>query len=132
MFRRRYHPFWSWEDVGMWRDVTAAEKRELLSVAIEFTGDHVRYGAAMLRVVEEFPIACEHNLTELSMNRQAWIGHAAAYLAHKLPEYVTREAWGLLTQQQRVLADAEAAKAIREWERRATSPDRSIHPQLGI
>lgn len=116
----------------MWRDVSATERRDMLPVAVRFTGDHVAYGSAMLRVVDEFPIACEHNLTERSMNRQAWIGHAAAYLAHELPEYVTREAWGMLTQEQRDLADAAAARAIREWERRATAPDRALHPQLGI
>jgi hypothetical protein len=130
--KRVWHPYWTWEDIGMWRDVTAAQRRKMLPIAIKFTGDHVAYGVAMMRVIEQFPIACEHNLTERSINRQAWIGHAAAYLECELPEYVTREAWGLLTQPQRDLADAAAARAIHEWERRASAPDRSLHPQLGI
>jgi hypothetical protein len=114
--KRVYHPFWNWEDIGMWRDVTREEHKALVSVAVAFTGDHEAYGAAMLRVVAEMPIACEHNLTAMSMNRQAWIGHAAAYLATGCPEHVTREAWGLLTDEQRMAADAKAAFAIREWE----------------
>jgi hypothetical protein len=128
--KRIYHPFWTWEDLGMWRDITKDEQRELLPVAVEFTGDAERYGAAMLRVLDEMPVACEHNLTERAMNRQAWIGHAATYLATTCPEYVTREAWGMLTEEQRVAADAKAAEAIKEWER--ARKDREVSKQLEI
>ena len=130
--RRIYHPFWTWEDIGMWRDVSAKDCRAMLEPAIRFTGDARAYGAAMLRVLDECPLACEHNLTERSMNQQAWIGHAAAYLAHGFPEYLTREAWGLLTQQQRDEANAMADRAINEWKQRTASEDRRLHPQMEI
>lgn len=90
--KRIWHPFWLWEDIGMWRDVSKSDRDAYLSTAFEFTGDARRYGDAMLRVLEEFPIACEHNLSESAMNRQAWIGHAACFLETGCPEYVTREA----------------------------------------
>ena len=129
---RIWYPFWEWEDIGMWRDVSAEEQRRLLKVAVEFTGNAEAYGKAMLRVLEEFPIACEHNLTSQATNHQAWIGHAASYLAHELPEYVTRLAWGMLTQQQRDEANAMADRAINEWnERRAQEAD-AVRQQMGF
>jgi ATP/maltotriose-dependent transcriptional regulator MalT len=129
---RIYHPFWAWEDIGMWRDISAAEQRRLLTLAVDFTGDAGAYGAAMMRVLDEFPLACEHNLTEPAVNHQAWVGHAAAYLAHELPEYVTREAWGMLTQQQRDEANAMADRAINEWQQRHAQAARRVHPQMDI
>jgi hypothetical protein len=114
----------------MWRDLSESEQRRFLPMAVEFTGNAPRYGAAMLRVIDEMPRACEHNLTEPSMNRQAWIGHAACYLAIDCPEYITREAWGKLSDRQRDEANAQADRAILQWEQRYAQEARSLHPQL--
>jgi len=100
----------------MWRKVSKSEEDQLLPVAIEFTGDAVRYGSWMLKVIEQWPIACEHNLTDLSLNRKAWVGHAATQMAINCPEYITRAAWGLLTEQQRIDANKQAQFAIDQWE----------------
>jgi hypothetical protein len=114
-----WHPYTSWEEVsaGMWRNVYGDERRLLLEKAIEFTGDHTRYGLAMVRVTEEWARSCEHNLTDLGQNRRAWIGHAACCLACGIPEDVTREAWGFLTEKQREDANAQADAAIAKWTR---------------
>ena len=115
----------------MWVDVSG-DKNGLLATAVAFTGDHVAYGAAMLRVLDEMPIACEHNLTAHSINHQAWIGHAAAYLAHKLPESITREAWRLLTDQQREDANVMADVAIAQYKGKHALKDSSLHQQMEI
>lgn len=116
--KRVWHPYTAWEEVsrGMWRQVRGDERRRLLRESIEFTGNAEKYGAAMLRVIEEWPISCEHNLTELGQNRRAWLGHAACCLAIGCPEDVTREAWGHLTEEQRVAADRKALSAILAWQ----------------
>jgi hypothetical protein len=114
--KRVYYPFWEWEDIGMWRIVESREKAGFLKTAIEFTGNAKRYGAAMIEVLTAYPIATLHNLTDEGQNRRAWIGHAACYLATQCPEDITREAWGLLTQQQRDEANAVADIAITTWE----------------
>jgi hypothetical protein len=76
--KRVYHRYEKWEDFrdGMWRVVTKSEESELLKVALEFTGNAERYGSYMLRVIQEWPISCEHNLTNGGMNQLAWVGHA--------------------------------------------------------
>jgi hypothetical protein len=121
--RRIYHPYTSWEDyhAGMWRKITAVEEEESLRKAYDFTGDAVLYGSFMRRVTEEWPLSCEHNLSDTAMNRRAWLGHAACCMAIEVPEYITRRAWWMLTQEQRDAADAQADHWIRYWENKNIS-----------
>ncbi len=101
----------------MWRKITPAEEKDFLEKAIAFTGNHVLYGSWMIRVIDKWPVSCEHNLTDFSQNRRAWIGHAAVCLAMKCPEYITRSAWGHLDKKQQDLANEQADVAIALWEK---------------
>lgn len=114
--KRVYHPYWDWEEVdhNMWG--TVENRDRWLRKAIEFTGNHKKYGRFMIRVVNEWPVSCENALTDLSINRKAWVGHAAVALAIGCPEDIVREAWGHLTDEQQLLANKEAERAIRLWE----------------
>lgn len=114
-FKRVYHPISAWEEIhaGMWGDVEDA--KSMLKRAVDFTGDHKLYGHWMTRVVNEWPISCENALTDYSLNRRAWVGHAACAMAIGCPEDITRKAWGMLTDEQQFLANAEADRAIRVW-----------------
>jgi len=113
---RVYRPVSEWEEIAhnMWGDVD--DHRTALDRAVSFTGDHRLYGSYMRRVIEEWPVSCENALTDPVLNRKAWVGHAAVALALSIPEDITRKAWGLLTHEQRVLANKEAARAVRQWE----------------
>lgn len=111
-----YHNYLKWEDVGMWQSVPKDKGEELLIKAIDFTGDHKLYGSYMLKIIKEWPVSCEQNLTDNSINRRAWIGHAACFLALGCPEHITRQAWHYLTQEQQDKANAQADKAIVTWE----------------
>jgi hypothetical protein len=115
-FKRVYHPVWDWEECehNMWG--TSSNPASDLKKAISFTGDHKRYGRFMLRVVNEWPVSCENALTDYRLNRKAWVGHAAVALALYIPENITRKAWGELTDEQRILANREAERAIQVWE----------------
>lgn len=115
--KRVYHNYTKWEDyhAGMWKQLSKTELELHLQTAIDFTGDHERYGAAMQRVIVEWPITCEHNLTDKSMNQRAFIGHAAVCLELGIPEYITRAAWHFLTKEQQDLANAQADRAIKDW-----------------
>jgi hypothetical protein len=115
--KRIWHDYRRWEDykAGMWRSATKEDVEKLLPVAIEFTGDHIRYGKAMMRVIVSWKYSCEHNLTDKSLNKRAWIGHAACALEMKLPESIVRMAWKDLTHEQRFEANKQADIAINEW-----------------
>lgn len=98
----------------MWGSVK--DRKKYLKTAIQFTGDAALYGRWMLKVADKWTKSCEHNLTDLKQNRQAWIGHAACAFAHGIPEDIVREAWSYLTQEQQDAANQKADEAILYWE----------------
>lgn len=116
----------------MWRDVTSSEHERYLKLSITFTGDAELYGSWMLKVLDAWPVSCEHNLTDTNQNRRAWIGHAACCLAIKCPEHITREAWGQLTQDQQNKANYQADLAVWEFEDRHETKNCGIHQQMVI
>lgn len=116
----------------MWRSVAGRERTRLLKRAIEFTGDAQLYGSFMRRVIIEWPMACEHHLTDVNQNRKAWIGHAASCLALGCPEDVTRSAWGYLSKQQQDEANAEAQAAIETWEAAHAAKDSTIYREMAV
>jgi hypothetical protein len=132
--KRLFHHYEKWEDFknGMWRRESKQNETDYLNRAIEFTGDHQLYGSWMLRVIEEWPISCENNLTFMGMNRRAWVGHAAACMAINSPEYITRAAWGRLTKDQQDLANKQADKAIRIWEQKNGYVNILRHGKRGV
>lgn len=131
--KRIYHPYTRWEEVpaGMWANVPAAEVMAHLERAIAFTGNAEIYGAAMLRVIVEWPLSCEHNLTDENINRKAWVGHAATTLAIGCPEHITRMAWGRLSQEQQDAANAKAQQAIDLWTAKHETENSSVCAGLG-
>jgi len=114
--KRIYHPYWRWEEVeyNMWGKVD--DRYAYLKKAIEFTGDHIQYGKAMLGVIDAWKYSCEHNLSNTSSNRRAWIGHAACAYSFRCPEDIVRAAWAHLTDKQRELANDQADIVIKIWE----------------
>lgn len=114
--KRIYISWDQWEEVkaNMWGRVS--DRKSYLSKAIEFTSNHQLYGFYMLKVVDLWPNSCLNALTDYSLNRKAWIGHAACAMALNCPEDITREAWRYLTNEQQFLANNQAAAAIQKWE----------------
>lgn len=113
-----WHPYWVLEEckTNMWGNVK--DRKTWLEKAIKFTGDHELYGKWMLKVIEQWPMSCEHNLSK-SGDKRAWIGHAAVALAIDCPESIVREAWGYLTPVQQDLANKKAEQAINKWRENA-------------
>lgn len=114
---RIYKPYWLWEDYinGMWRTVSKQEESTFLDWAICFTGDHVEYGKAMGIVMYEWKETMLHNLTNNSINRRAFLGHCACCYTSGCPEYIVRQAWKMLNDEQRMSADNEAEIRINKW-----------------
>ena len=116
--KQAYVPYWKWEcyKSGMWFKVDKITEEEMLQKAIEFTGDHILYGAAMKEVVYLWNNTMKNHLTNQSINRRAFLGHCAVFYKLQIPEYIVRKAWKELTEEQRILADNVAEKTINEWE----------------
>lgn len=131
---REYKPYWEWEDWlnGMWRRLDKSEEKAMLELAINFTGDHMRYGAAMQEVIFEWPNTMLHNLTNVSINRKAFVGHCACQYKMNLPEYIVRMAWKELSDKQRYLANCQAELAINKWESYYEGKNKDLHQSLGV
>ena len=116
---RIYHHYEKWEDYQnrMYDEIKDGRKERVL-LAIECLGNKEKCYNAMKMVVENWILACEHNLTNESSNRRAWVGQAACNIAYNVKEDETREAWGILTQEQRYMANKIADIVITEWEKK--------------
>jgi hypothetical protein len=112
-----WYPVDQWEELAhnMWGKVE--DRADYLQRAIIFTGDHHQYGHFMRRVCTEWPISTENAFTDPHLNHRAWVGHAACGLAFGCPEDIVRQAWKELTDEQKLLANQEASRAIAAWHR---------------
>lgn len=104
-------------EAGMWRIVLGSDRQLLLSIVKEFMANTELFREAMIRAVHEWPNSCEVNLSAVSINRQAWMGHAACCIKLGCPEDITRCGWHFLTQEQQDRANAAADEAIALWEK---------------
>lgn len=112
-----YHPYWTWEDFqnGMY-ELNIENSEEKTYLAKHLLTHLSEFAEVALRVINEWPIATEVNLTNISCNRQAWIGQASCCYKYKVPETLTRIAWKQMTEDERVNANKVADLCIRNYE----------------
>lgn len=122
-------PYYEWEDVinGMW----SRGNDKQLQAAIDFTGDWIKYGEAMGEVIQKWPKTILNSLSNPSINRRAFLGHCAVCFKLGIPESITRQAWGVLTDKQRFDADVIAEKHIKHWEIEYKRQYTKVHSGLG-
>lgn len=133
MIRQQFVPWWEWECYknGMWRKLPKEQEEAAVKSAVDFTGDWEQYGAAMQEVSMAWPRTMLNSLSNVSINRRAFIGHCAATFKIGAPEYITRMAWAELTNEQRFYADREAEKYIKQWLHHHARTDRTLHTKVG-
>lgn len=113
MIQKYYTHYKNWEDWqnGMYRDVK--DKTYYINKSIECLKNPEK---PMLNVIKKWKYASRENLSDLTSNRRSWLGQAACCYEFKSPEHCTREAWGLLTKEERINANKIAENVIRKWE----------------
>lgn len=102
-----------WQN-GMYRDANKEEYNEMVLSAIECLRNPEN---AMLSVVCEWDNSTRENLTDRKSNRKSWIGQAACCYQSGCNERATRQAWSMLTKEERDNANTIANKVIELWER---------------
>lgn len=80
----------------------------------EFLADIPRFERAMQRVINEWPNSCEQFLSNVHINRIAWLGQAAMCIETGVPSCF-RAGFKLLTAKQQTTADAAAARTLQFW-----------------
>lgn len=113
-----FHPWDKWEDHkhGFYDNISGRDKKEMINKVVEMFTDSELTEICMRKVAKEWVFSCEHNLTNLNMNRIAYLGQAACCVFASVPCSVTMEAWNLVPEEKRKIADSIADKIIKEWE----------------
>ena len=114
--KRIYHPWHKWEcfKAGFYDTTCALSTDDAKRAYAEFLADIPRFTAAMQRVVEEWPISCEHFLTNQDINRIAWLGQSSMCIETGIPARF-RGGFKLLSSDQQREANAAAAIALESW-----------------
>ena len=115
---RIYHHYELWEDYknGMYNECKQGRAERVIEAA-RILGTPEICMEAMKKVVSEWKISTEYNLSNVGVNRKAWLGQAACSCYANIHEDETREAWGIMTEEQRVMANKIAQTIISQWQR---------------
>lgn len=116
--KRIYHPYNLWEDYkyGFYDNCSGSEKQNKIDKAIEMFNSESLTRKYMNKVVDEWKYSCEHNLTNESLNKIAYIGQAACCLYADIPNTITMEAWSKLSKDVQNRSDEIAKEVINKWE----------------
>lgn len=115
---RIYHHYETWEDYknGMY-DERKEGREQRVKEAVRILGTAELCTKAMEKVIHEWTISTEYNLSNIGQNRKAWLGQAACSCYAGIHEDETREAWGLMAEEQRIRANRIAQRIIDRWQR---------------
>jgi len=109
------HDKWECHKAGFYANTKDGMKKSEGEEAYrEFLSDIPRFQAALTSVITEWKHSCEHYLTNVSMNRIAWMGQAAMCYATGIPS-VFRSGFFLMTQDEQDAANDAALIALNEW-----------------
>lgn len=111
-----YHHYTKWEDFqnGMYNEEKDGRK-ERIQKAIQILSTGKLCCKAMRMVTSNWKYACEQNLSNNIYGHRAFLGQAACNIYAGVHEDETRQAWGMLTDDQRKQANGIADMIYREW-----------------
>jgi hypothetical protein len=114
---RIFHTYDKWEAVPAGFFAPGIKNRNKADCEAEygaFLGDLTAFASGIEKVFKEWPNSCEHNLTNSSMNRIAWLGQSAACAARGLPS-TFRAGFAQLSKEDQDAANALAFKYLNIW-----------------
>jgi len=101
-----------------------------LSLYASFLRDLQRFGAAMERVLNEWPISCEQFLSNPSINHIAWLGQSSMCIETGVPACF-RAGFKLMTAAEQDAANALAEKYYKLWQSKQSERELQITSKLG-
>jgi len=115
---RIYHRYEYWECYknGFFKNISGAEKNILSEKVLELFNNSEKTEMYMRRVINEWVYSCEHNLTNLGLNRVAWLGQSACCIYAKIPYSITMQNWRFVDEDKKAIACQIAEKLIKGYE----------------
>lgn len=116
--QRIYHHYEVWEcwRNGFWDSASGADKKQKIDKVVSLFSNPTETEVYMNRVIEDWKYSCEQNLSNDNMNKVAWLGQAACCILDKIPSSVTMEAWSLVPDEFKTIANSIAETIIKKWE----------------
>lgn len=116
---RVFHPWDKWECYkhNFFGGMLDYEKDDTLELYASLLRDLSSFESALQEITTNWKYSCEHNLTNESMNRVAWLGQASCALVFNVPHNVCMGGYNLLTSEEQQAADATAEKYLDKWVR---------------
>ena len=107
--KQKFYHYTMWEDFQnrMYDEVKEGRQDRVKQAVYLLSNTSLLY-EQMTRVTKEWKYATEQNLTNASINHQAFLGQTACNIWQGIKEDETREAWGILTCEQRYKANKVA------------------------
>lgn len=92
---RIYHPYHLWEDykAGFYNNISGSNKEEMISKVVEYFCDSDLVKTKMQEVINKWIYSFEHNMTNESMNKIAYLGQASVCHYLGIPNTITMSAW---------------------------------------
>jgi hypothetical protein len=115
---RIYHPWDKWEcyHSGFWNTTcpNGMKEKEGIEIYRDFLSDVDQFESGLQGVLNNWPYSCEHNLTNESMNRIAWLGQASVAYKKGIPSHC-RSGFTKMTEEQQHNANHLALKYLNIW-----------------
>lgn len=114
---RVFHTHDKWECVkaGFYASTVDGKTKEQCKLEYaEFLSNTKQFEAALKDVFRLWPTSCEHYLTNIAMNRIAWLGQASMCIARGIPSQFC-SGFNLLSKEQQEDANETALTALNKW-----------------
>ena len=119
MIKRIYSRYQDWEDFqnGMYSNDFSNLDADLKN-AFKILSNSDYFYKKGLEMILSWPVCADYNLSNKSINRKAWIGQATCCYVSKVPEVVTKISWGLLSENEQIMANYKAKLIIDVYEKK--------------
>ena len=123
-----YITYEKWEDYnnGMYCLTVGRDEYQIIR-AKSILSNPEKFKEILFRLIDQWPISTKVNLTNKSINRNAWLGAAACSFEYGVTEINTRHAWAELNDIQRYKANEVADLIVKHYERE----NNGIHKNMG-
>lgn len=114
---RVFHTHDKWECVkaGFYSSTVEGKTKEQCKLEYaEFLSNIEQFAEALKDVFRLWPTSCEHYLTNIAMNRIAWLGQASMCIARGIPSQFC-SGFNLLSEEQQEAANETALTALNGW-----------------
>ena len=114
---RLYHNYKLWEDYksGFYEIIQGPEREIKINHALGLFNSEELTTKFMNKVINEWPYSCDQFLSNIHINRIAYIGQAACCIFKEVPNLVTMEAWNMLSNPIQKRSDSIAFSVLKQW-----------------